>query len=226
MWVDVDAELRTGTRNSEGGRGIITEINNNHISVKYLLSNLSSPSVKPSRIRPADLILSGRRKSRNGTTMPSLLSHLYGEYRSQQITQQLHEDDQSVVDYQPQGQEVVNTGLLLSMMMMGKKFVVDVVKKIKEKNQTEGKGWLRRNEANLINLNTQQKEKTYLSPKEKELVLKLLLCLKPVYHRTTSIVAFSWDVDVSTINRLTNSAKKSSTFSIKRKSVVMQEKQY
>ena len=100
MWVDVEGELRTRTRNSKGGRGIITELNDNNIPVKYLLSNLMSPSVKASRIRPADLILSGRRKSRNGTATPSLLSHLYGEYRSQQLTQQSQEDEERVVDLQ------------------------------------------------------------------------------------------------------------------------------
>ena len=49
------------------------------------------------------------------------------------------------------------------------------------------------------------------------MVLKLLLCLRPVYFRSTSIVAFTWDVDPSTIYRITNQAKNSSTFTIERK---------
>ena len=48
-------------------------------------------------------------------------------------------------------------------------------------------------------------------------VLKLLLCLKPAYSRTTSILAFAWDVVPSTIYRLITSVKKSSSFKIERK---------
>ena len=92
MWVDVEGEIRTGTRNSEGGRGRITNLDDGNISVKYLLTNQSSPNVKSSRISPADLILNGRRKSRNGTPTPSLLSHLYGEFRSQQMMQAEQEE--------------------------------------------------------------------------------------------------------------------------------------
>ena len=224
MWVDVEGEVRTGTRNSEGGRGIITDIINDNdqstaVAVKYLLTNTSSPFVKSSRIRPADLILSGRRKARNGTTTPSLLSHLYGEYCMQQITQQSQEEVPSirVVVFNSEAPEVVNTGLLLSMMLLGKNFIVDVVKKIKENNQTEGKGWLRKNEALFINNEQQHKAKTYLNEKEKELVLKLLLSLKPGYFRATSIIAFAWDVDASTVYRLMTVAKKSSSFTIARK---------
>ena len=225
MWVDVEGEVRTGTRNSEGGRGIITDIINDNdqstaVAVKYLLTNTSSPFVKSSRICPADLILSGRRKARNGTTTSSLLSHLYGEYRMQQITQQSQEEVPSrrVVVFNSEAPEVVNTGLLLSMMLLGKNFIVDVVKKIKENNQTEVKGWLRKNEALFINNNEQQhKAKTYLNEKEKELVLKLLLSLKPGYFRATSIIAFAWDVDASTVYRLMTVAKKSSSFTIARK---------
>ena len=169
MWVDVDGEQRIGTRNSEGGRAIITNINDNYVAAKYLLTNLCSPEVKSARIRPADLILSGRRKSRDGLTTPSLLSHLYGEYRSQQISSQTQHEvvDTRVVDLFPQ---FINTGLLLNMLLE-KSNVCNVIKAIKENNQTEGKGWLRRTEAKFLNINLQQKEKTYLNEKEKELVL-------------------------------------------------------
>ena len=160
MWVDVDAEIRTGTRNSEGGRGRITHLNDNSVSVKYLLTNLSSPAVKHSRIHSADLILSGRRKSREGTTTPSLLSHLYGEYRSQQLLQSQQEET-TVVNLTPRGQPVISTGLLLNMMLE-KNNVGEVVKIIKENNQSKGKGWLRENEAKLINSNLQQKSKQLL----------------------------------------------------------------
>ena len=185
MWVDVDGEHRIGTRNSEGGRAIITNINDNYVAVKYLLTSLCSPEVKSARIRPADLILSGRRKSRDGSTTPSLLSHLYGEYRSQQqISQSQHElVDTRVVNLFPQ---LINTGLLLNMLME-KSNVCNVVKAIKENNQTEGKGWLRKTEAKLLNINLHQKEKMYLNENEKELVLKLLLSLKPLYTRAASI---------------------------------------
>ena len=91
---------------------------NRTVAVKYLLSNLSSPSVKSLQICPADLVFSGRRKSRNGTTTPSLLTHLCGEYRLQQITQQSQEEVETrVVDLNPHESEVVNTGVLLSMMI-------------------------------------------------------------------------------------------------------------
>ena len=117
MWVDVEKEIRTGTRNSEGGRGIITNMNDNVISVKYLLSNLSSPDVKSRRIRPADIVLSGRRKSRDGKTTPSLLSHLYGEYRTQQINQlTANQELTRVVALTPQ-EPFLTTGLLLNLML-------------------------------------------------------------------------------------------------------------
>ena len=117
MWVDVEKEIRTGTRNSEGGRGIITNMNDNVISVKYLLSNLSSPDVKSRRIRPADIVLSGRCKSRDGKTTPSLLSHLYGEYRTQQINQlTANQELTRVVALTPQ-EPFLTTGLLLNLML-------------------------------------------------------------------------------------------------------------
>ena len=213
MWVDVEGEVRIGTRNSEGGRGIIIEKNERRISVKYLLSNSCSPDVNSTQIRPANLVLNGRRKSGDGSSTPSLLSHLYGEYRSQQLSQVQHQSESSVVELFP---VVLNTSLLLSMLME-KNNSVNVVKSIKENNQTEGKGWLRKIEANLKNIELQQKEKTYLNEYEKELVLKLLLPLKPLYNRASSIVAYAWDVDPSIINRMIITAKKSTTFTIKRK---------
>ena len=178
-----------------------------------MLSNSCSPDVNSTRIRPANLVLDGRRKSGDGSSTPSLLSHLYGEYRSQQLSQVQHQSESSVVELFP---VVLNTSLLLSMLM-GKNNSVNVVKSIKENNQTEGKGWLRKIEANLKNIELQQKEKTYLNEYEKELVLKLLLPLKPLYNRASSIIAYAWDVDPSTINRMIITAKKSTTFTIKRK---------
>ena len=139
MWVDVEKEVRTGTRYSEGGRGLITNFDsNNNITIKYLISNTSSPNVKLSRIKSADMILSGRKKSWDGTTTPSLLSHLYGEFRSQQMLQlQNDQEETRVVDCNPHGQ-LVNTSLLLNMMLGGNN-VVDVVKKMKDKKSYTGK---------------------------------------------------------------------------------------
>ena len=82
MWVDVEGEIRSGRRNSEGGRGMITNINeNNSVSIKYTISNLMSPDVKSARVRQADFILSGRGSNADGSPTPSFLSHLYGAHR-------------------------------------------------------------------------------------------------------------------------------------------------
>ena len=216
LWVDVDPELRTGSRNSEGDRARITDIDdNNNISVKYVIGDVTSPNVQPSRIRHPNFVLNGRRNARlsNSSSAPSLLSHLYGEYRSQIIMNQTPHDQppqRRIVDLIDT--EQVNTSKLLCLLMDGKNLSC-VVKLIKKKNLEEGKGWLRKIETK----NIVDKKNTHLSSKGKDQLLKLLIALKPKYRNTTSILATAWDVVSSTVRRMLVAAKTLDNFSIARK---------
>ena len=49
LWVDVDPEIRVGSRNSDGGRARIMDIDDdNNVSVKYVIGDMTSPNVRPS----------------------------------------------------------------------------------------------------------------------------------------------------------------------------------
>ena len=135
MWVDVDPELRIGSRNSEGGRARIIDIDDDHnISVKYVIGDMMSPNVQPSRIHHPDFILNGRRNSRSSdsASAPSLLSHLYGEYRSQLIMRRTpHQSPQRRIVDLIDSEQVINTSRLLCLLMVEKNLscVVNLIKK-------------------------------------------------------------------------------------------------
>ena len=160
-------------------------------------------------------MLNGRRNARSSasTSAPSLLSHLYGEYRSQILVNQYppHQPPRrSIVELS--NIEIINTSKLLSLLMLNDNlsFVVEL---IKEKNLVEGNGWLRKLESNLTN----EQQNTHLSKVEKETVLKLLIALKPNFRNTNSIVAAAWGIQASTVRRMLVTAKTSTNFSIERK---------
>ena len=115
MYVDIDPENRVGRRNSEGGRGIVTAINNTDISVKYMWSHLTSPRVNQSQIHAADLILTCRQTNTREEATPSLLSHIYGEYCSNQIQIQLEDSQNNNHESITVVEPVITTEFLLSM---------------------------------------------------------------------------------------------------------------
>ena len=88
-----------------------------------------------------------------------MLSHLYGDYRSQQINQQTTQQELTRVVGLTSQEPILTTSLLLNLML--EKNVCVVVNKIKEK------GWLRRNEGKSNNFIFQEKNNTHLHKKEK-----------------------------------------------------------
>ena len=80
-YVDVKSNFAPG-HNSNGGRARITQTDPT-IHLKYIIDQHCSQDVEEYRICPANvLLLEGRRRGNNNEPTPSLLSHLYSEFRA------------------------------------------------------------------------------------------------------------------------------------------------
>lgn len=226
MYVDVQPENRIGERNSDGGRGIITSINaendsndSNTFDVKYILSNLKSPIVKKARIRSANFVLTGRRKTTNGEATPSLLSHLYGAFIGQQLQNEIENERSPTTTAVTTEPEMVTTASLLRMCIIPtqlRKSQHPVIVLIKKKNDDCIEGWLRANEKSLEN-SKHTKITKHLSNHENSLILKLMVPLKTISYAATSKVAYAWGVDRTTIVKLLRKARNDPTFTVNRK---------
>ena len=203
-YVDVDSECRTGRVDSEGGKGYIESLSPT-IDVRYVISGLLSPAVDRNRIHTAKIATTGRRKSFDGSRTPSILDYSYPEYRRQQRliavsstststrTNHVFNFDNCRFDFG----NPADTRILLNLSLK-KTDVVDIIDKL---NKTNMKGWLRKNE-NLNNKISTTKN-THLNLEERNMVLKLLLCLKHINcQRAVNKVSYAWGVTRYTVQRL------------------------
>ena len=202
--MEVDPENRIGRRNSEGGKAYVATVSPT-ISVRYVISGLLSQSVVKERIHVAKIGTSGRRRGIDGGRTPSILDNSYPEYQRQQqliadslFLPPLNQNEpvrrNSIVNCR-----LVTTRYLLSLFLKkGGKEVLEVIEKM---NKTNEEGWLRK--AENVNKQKETPKNTHLLEKEKELVVKLTMCLKMFQcQRATSKVRYAWGVSRCTIQRI------------------------
>ena len=199
-YVDLDPKVQRGRPNSEGGTGFITNVYPN-ISVFYVISGLTSPDGAKARLHFLRMGTVGRRRGIDGVLPPSILDHTYPEYRRQQrLIAELNANTRTNTNNQPTRRtnivnwRLINTRYLLSCSIH--RNGGDVLKIMERMNNTNDEGWLRI--AEQISTTTTPINTHLL---EKEMVVKLTMCLKIICQRAVSKVGYAWGIHLQTIQR-------------------------